>query len=105
MSADLYTSEIDDDVYGSLTLEMNVHGNLRIIAYDPGTRDLVGCCQFPPSHEGFNEAQRLINALQEWMRHVGENLNPCRVVLGSDALSRSMSLHIVCQTHRETERK
>lgn len=44
MSADLYTSEIDDNVYGTLLVEMNVNGRLRIIAYDPKSRDLVGCC-------------------------------------------------------------
>lgn len=49
MSSDLYTSEIDDDVYGTLCLEMPVLGNLRIIAYDPGNRDLVGCVNLPPN--------------------------------------------------------
>lgn len=95
MSADLYNSEIDDELYGTLSLEMNVRGWLRIIAYDPGNRDLVGCCQLPPTSDGVAEAQRLIHALKEWIRHVSENVNPCRVVLDSDALSRSMSSHVV----------
>jgi hypothetical protein len=72
MSSDLYTSEIDDDVYGTLCLEMPVHGNLRIIAYDPGNRDLVGCVNLPPNPEGWKEAENLIGALQEWMRHTKE---------------------------------
>lgn len=38
MSADLYTSEIDSDVYGDLFLEMKVGGNLRIITQDPKSR-------------------------------------------------------------------
>lgn len=99
MSADLYNSEIDDEVYGTLSLEMNVHGNLRIIAYDPGSCDLVGCCQFPPTNDGVTEAHRLINALKEWIRHVSENVNPCRVILDSDALSRSMSSHVVASKY------
>jgi hypothetical protein len=76
MTTDLYTSEIDDDVYGTLLAEMNVHGLLRIIAYDPKSRDLVGCCQFPPAPEGLNEIEQLIIALQEWVRHVKSDLNP-----------------------------
>ena len=72
MSSDLYTSEIDDDVYGTLCLEMPVHGNLRIIAYDPGNRDLVGCVNLPPNPEGWREAENIIVALQEWMRHTKE---------------------------------
>ena len=72
MSADLYTSEIDDDVYGTLCLEMPVHGNLRIIAYDPGNRDLVGCVNLPPNPEGWREAENLITALQEWVRKTKE---------------------------------
>ena len=72
MSADLYTSEIDDNIYGTLHLEMPVYGNLRIIAYDPGNRDLVGCFNIPPIPEGWKEAENLIAALQEWVRHVKE---------------------------------
>lgn len=72
MSADLYISEIDDDVYGTLCLEMPVGGNLRIIAYDPGNRDLVGCVNLPPNPEGWNEAENLIVALQEWVNHTKE---------------------------------
>jgi len=72
MSADLYTSEIDDDVYGTLFLEMKVGGNLRIIAYNPGTRDIVACFTLPPNSEGWKEAENLIGALQEWVSHTKE---------------------------------
>ena len=72
MSSDLYTSEIDSDKYGDLFLEMKVGGNLRIIAYDPGNRDLVACFTLPPTPEGWKEAQNLIGALQEWVRHTRE---------------------------------
>lgn len=72
MSSDLYTSELDDNVYGTLILEMKVEGNLRIIAYDPGNRDLVACFNLPPTFEGHSEAEKLIKALQEWIRHTKE---------------------------------
>jgi hypothetical protein len=99
MSADLYNSEIDDELFGTLSLEMNAGGWLRIIAYDPGSRDLVGCCQFPPTSDGIAEANRLINALNEWIRHTSETVNPCRVVLDNDVLSRSMSSHNVATAY------
>jgi hypothetical protein len=72
MSSDLYTSQINDDIYGTLTAEMSVHGNLRMIAYDPGSRDLVASFNLPPTFEGWNEAENLMKALQEWILHTKE---------------------------------
>jgi hypothetical protein len=60
---------------------------------------LVGCCQFPPTSDGIAEANRLINALNEWIRHTSETVNPCRVVLDNDVLSRSMSSHNVATAY------
>lgn len=97
MSADLYASEIDDSLYGSLVIEMNVNGYLKIEAFDVGSDEQVGCCQFPPTPEGFNEVKRMIGALQEWMIHNMKNFNTkdevrtCRVDLKSDALSHEMT--------------
>ncbi len=71
MSADLYASEIDSDTYGDLFLEMNVGGNLRIIAIHPGIGG-DGCFTLPPTPEGWKDAERLIGALQEWIRHTRE---------------------------------
>lgn len=73
MSADLYTSEIDSDVYGDLFLEMKVGGNLRIITQDPKIKKTEDCNSsyftLPPTPEGWKEAENLIKALQEWVRH------------------------------------
>lgn len=72
MSADLYTSEIDSDVHGDLYLEMNVRGDLRVVALDPGTDQGSACFTLPPSPEGWKEAENLIGALREWVNHTKE---------------------------------
>lgn len=72
MSSDLYTSHIDSDTYGDLYLEMNVGGNLRIVALDPGTDQGSACFTLPPSPEGWKEAENLIGALREWVNRTKE---------------------------------
>lgn len=71
MSADLYTSEIDSDKCGDLFLEMKVDGNLRMVTLEPGNGGSA-CFTLPPTPEGWKEAQNLIGALQEWVRHTRE---------------------------------
>ena len=72
MSADLYTSEIDSEKHGDLYLEMNVGGNLRIVALDPGIDEGSACFTLPPTREGWKEAENLIGALREWVNHTKE---------------------------------
>ena len=72
MSADLYSSEIDSKTYGDLYLEMKVRGDLRVVALDPGTDQGSACFTLPPSPEGWKEAENLIEALREWVRHTRE---------------------------------
>ena len=69
MSADLYTSEIDSEKYGDLFLEMKAGGTLRIVTVDYHEST---CFTLPPTPEGWKEAENLIGALQEWVRHVKE---------------------------------
>lgn len=79
MSADLYTSEIDSDKYGDMRLEMFASGLLKIVSINPASKALIdpeseGIAQFslPPTPEGWKEAENLIGALQEWVRHTKE---------------------------------
>lgn len=72
MSADLYNSQIDDDVYGAFSIEMYVTGSLRIIVYDPGTCDLVAAFNLPPNEEGFEEAIRIAKTLTGWVERCRE---------------------------------
>lgn len=72
MSSDLYTSEIDSEKHGDLYLEMKARGDLRIVALDPGTDRGSACFTLPSSPEGWKEAENLIGALREWMRHTKE---------------------------------
>jgi len=69
MSADLYTSEIDSEKHGDLFLEMIVDGTLRIVTVDYHESTSFS---LPPSSEGWKEAENLIGALQEWVRHTKE---------------------------------
>jgi len=69
MSADLYTSEIDSEKYGDLFLEMKVTGYLFIKSLK---NDEYGPFSLPPTPEGWKEAENLIGALQEWVRHTKE---------------------------------
>lgn len=71
MSSDLYASQIDPDGCGDLFLEMSVGGNLRIVALDRGSGGSA-CFSLPPTPEGWKEAENLIGALQEWVRHTQE---------------------------------
>lgn len=71
MSSDLYTSYIDSDTYGDLFLEVNVGGNLRIVALHPGNGG-GGSFNIPPTPEGWKEAENLIGALREWVNHTKE---------------------------------
>ena len=71
MSADLYTSEIDSEKHGDLFLAMKVGGNLRMSVLEPGN-GRGACFSLPPTPEGWTEAERIIGALQEWVRHTKE---------------------------------
>ena len=71
MSADLYTSEIDSEKHGDLLLEMKVAGYLRMVVLEPGNGG-GACFSLPPTPEGWKEAENLIGALQEWVRHTKE---------------------------------
>ena len=74
MSTDLYISEIDDDVYGSICVQMRIDGHLRLIVLDPEKRELVATFSLPPSQEGLKEALKIATALQEWVSR-NENLS------------------------------
>ena len=69
MSTDLYCSQIDENKHGALTVEMNVHKYLRIIAFDPGGDEQTAVFSLFPNEEGWKEAEYLISALQEWIIH------------------------------------
>ena len=71
MSADLYTSEIASEKHGDLWLEMYSTGLLRIVSISPASEGSA-CFSLPPTPEGWNEAERIIGALQEWIRHTKE---------------------------------
>lgn len=66
MRAELYTSEIDSEKHGDLFLEMFVDGTLRIVSVDYHESTSFS---LPPTPEGWNEAENLIEALQEWVKH------------------------------------
>jgi len=76
MSSDLYTSEINSERYGDLFLEMKASGNLIITTQDPATKKqddrLSSYFMIPPTPEGWKEAENLIGALQEWVKHTKE---------------------------------
>ena len=69
MSSDLYTSEIDSEKHGDLFLEMIVDGTLRIVTVDYHESTSFS---IPPTPEGWKEAENLIGALREWVRHTKE---------------------------------
>lgn len=69
MSSDLYTSEIDSEKHGDLFLEMIVDGTLRIVTVDYHES---ASFSLSPTPEGWKEAENLITALQEWVRHSKE---------------------------------
>lgn len=71
MRSDLYTSNIDSDTYGDLFLEMVACGKLRIVAIGPGNEGGASF-QIPPNPKGWQEAENLIVALREWVRHTKE---------------------------------
>jgi len=68
MSADLYSSEIDETKHGFLLIEMNVHCYLRIMAGDASSDD-IGSFSLPSNQEGWKEAEKIIASLQEWVQH------------------------------------
>ena len=74
MSADLYLSELSEEVYGSLSLYMPVHGHLRCVINSPEEVQESSCFTLPPNPDGWKEAEALISALQEWVRHTKEDL-------------------------------
>lgn len=74
MSADLYLSELDEKVYGSLSLHMPVHEHLRCVISSPEENQESSYFTLPPTPEGWKEAESLIAALQEWVRHTKEGL-------------------------------
>ena len=74
MSADLYNSDIDEEKYGSMSIETNVHGTLYITnsendKFATFDRDDVATFILPPNEEGFKEAKKIIAVLEEWMKH------------------------------------
>ena len=69
MSADLYTSEIDEKEHGYLIVDMIAAGFLRIVS---ARGEGYGRFTLPPTPEGWKEAENLIGALQEWVRNTKE---------------------------------
>ena len=51
MSTDLYSSEIDDNKYGGMSIDMNVHCHLSINSFDANGHD-ASSFQLPPTTEG-----------------------------------------------------
>lgn len=68
MSAELYSSEISEDDCGSIIIEMNVNNHLIITAHSSNNRDIANFI-LPPISEGYKEAENVVRALQEWIRH------------------------------------
>ena len=73
MSADLFTSEIDEKEYGTISIEMRANGLLEIVIFGKDSPN-EDCQKFllPPTEEGWKEATNLIGALQEWVNHTKE---------------------------------
>lgn len=71
MSSDLYTSEIDSEKHGYLIVDLISSGFLRIVS-GRGEEGNYGRFTLPPTPEGWKEAENLITALQEWVRHSKE---------------------------------
>ena len=71
MSADLYTSEIDESRHGFLSIEMNVHDYLTIVVGDPSSHE-TAAFNLPANEEGWKEVENIISSLQEWVRHSKE---------------------------------
>lgn len=72
MCSDLYVSEVDSDVFGDLFIEMTRSGSLMFTACDPGSNDHA-VFTLPSSLEGRREVERIVLALQEWMRHTQDH--------------------------------
>lgn len=69
MSSDLYVSDINFDTYGEMHLEMPVSMQLRITVIGIGNTEHVARFIIPNSVEGWNEAEKIVVAIQEWIRH------------------------------------
>jgi len=77
MSSDLYSSEIDDAKFGGMFVNMNVHGYLCMTAYTRLDCNDAADFTLPPTLEGHKEAQRIIDALQEWISHTAHEICTC----------------------------
>jgi hypothetical protein len=74
MSVNLYVSGLAEDIYDALTLNMPASGHLNFTPYNPQDPQERATFTLPPNPDGWREAEALIAALQEWIRHTKEDL-------------------------------
>lgn len=67
MSSDLYASEIDDEVCGSLVLKTKPDKTLKMTVCDPSDGG-IATFYLPSSKEGKEEAQKIIESLYQWLK-------------------------------------
>lgn len=74
MSSDLYTSSIPSDVFEKLKMRITEGGYLDLEIEVKQIDGDTDSCSFyiPPTPEGWKEAENLIGALQEWVKHTKE---------------------------------